>query len=1139
MHLQFKHFSKLLLKLFCILAISLSYVVDAKSEVLIQDSFSQISLQDQVMVLEDTEGSWSFQDAQRQFDLITESIQDAPKFNFGITKSVYWAAFSIRSNSEIQTEAILEIGYPLLDHVTFYQQDASGSWVSSVVGDLQPFSLREFSMPNFATRIHLQEREQKTIFVRIETAGAMQFPMTLWSPQEFNQSTDKQFWGWGLFFGLMAAMILYNSFIYVSVREKSYLFYILYISNVSLSIFASLGLGSQFFWPENPSIGEYSPSTFGAFALIFGLLFCKSYLRVENYSKTLNKSLNIFVWLGILVMLLPFVTNYRNSVLIALPFNAITIIFILFTGFWVLYKGERAARFFVSAWLIFLLAALLQSMQRLGLVEGSFVLEQGFPIGVAIETILLSLGLADRINRLSHEKEKVQSELIEANQKTIQTLQQASAMKDEFIANVSHELRTPLTGIISLTDLVIRKNEDSLDAPSNKNLQIVMASGKRLASLVNDIIDVSAISRNQIILNQKAIDIETEINFVIAMCNPLIGNKDLELEVDVEKGIPLMLADENRLQQILFNLISNAIKFTDTGKVTACVRYENQSIKVAIIDTGIGIDKDSQVNIFKAFEQADGSIKRAYGGTGLGLSVTQKLLELHQSSIDLISAPGQGATFSFVLPVANEDVPKASTITQDINSTLQAELSETELPASKFASDNEEDSEQKHHVLVVDDEPVNLHILNEYLSPDYQVGLAQDGYQALEYLDQNQPDLLIVDLMMPKMSGYELCEKIREKHSQADLPILILTAKNQPNDLVQSLRSGANDYLSKPFHKEELLARLNKQAQIFDLIKIRDKNIRLEEQIIRFKQSEQRLYTSKNRLAKMLDVSSENLICVSSDGNIIQMNRGAGELLGMPETELVGRPIEVFVPAAEAASHVLSFPFEQSFVSDDKRPEYSRCLLNIPHTETNTITVHICILPLNLEQEFYVLLLTTEEPEAKAYKPTRIARERTLEMTALITEVNKNAVRVQKLGALLAQLTPEIIKEDQPLLDELDRIDAAIERISQSVDLDSQDIDFRNNLVSLMQSCITLWQKHSGRPLIELAEESKVWRVSIDNGRLRARSMERYLEVDKLPKNPRWREVTRTAYFILKSLSLEADEQKKLEDLLNTLESYE
>ncbi|HUR30585.1 MAG TPA: response regulator [Saprospiraceae bacterium] len=282
-------------------------------------------------------------------------------------------------------------------------------------------------------------------------------------------------------------------------------------------------------------------------------------------------------------------------------------------------------------------------------------------------------------------------------------------------------------------------------------------------------------------------------------------------------NFPYCFADENRLQQILQNLVANAIKFTSSGSVTVSAMQNAEMIDVSVADTGMGIEKSKQEVIFQEFEQADGSIAREFGGTGLGLSISKYLVELHGGKIKLESTLDKGSTFTFSIPVYSGAV--SATPSSDNNWKLQHSGPIEKQNGHQAIIKRTGDNQPLKEILIVDDEPVNLKVLKNHLEhAGYGVTMAKDGHEALMHLQNGKKfHLVLLDVMMPRIPGYEVCQKIREKYLLSELPVIMVTAKNQLSDLVEGLSVGANDYINKPFSKDELLSRVKTQLQTFDI----------------------------------------------------------------------------------------------------------------------------------------------------------------------------------------------------------------------------------------------------------------------------------------------------------------------------------
>ncbi len=415
-------------------------------------------------------------------------------------------------------------------------------------------------------------------------------------------------------------------------------------------------------------------------------------------------------------------------------------------------------------------------------------------------------------------KSRIQRLRLEREMEISSQLRHVDKLKDQFLANTSHELRTPLNGIVGLSESLLEKAHSDEE---KEDLELIVSSGRRLSNLVNDILDFSRLKEHDLQLVKRPVDLRTMVDLCLRMNKYLTIHKNLQLINNISEKVPYCLADENRLQQILQNLIANAIKFTSSGTVAVDAQEVDGMIMTSISDTGIGIEKEKKDLIFRAFEQADGSIAREYGGTGLGLSITKYLVELHGGSIGVVSASGKGSIFSFTIPVYHGDV--ANILRKEDQISIPATIPVQEKVeghlTKKISSKNNEKSNGERNILVVDDEPVNLKVLQNHLeSAGYNVTLAHDGEEALQLLQHgNHFQLVLLDVMMPRIPGYEVCLKIRERYLLTELPVIMVTAKNQVSDLAEGLGTGANDYIIKPFSKDELLARVKTQMDNYDI----------------------------------------------------------------------------------------------------------------------------------------------------------------------------------------------------------------------------------------------------------------------------------------------------------------------------------
>nr|WP_088830181.1 ATP-binding protein [Paenibacillus tyrfis] len=399
----------------------------------------------------------------------------------------------------------------------------------------------------------------------------------------------------------------------------------------------------------------------------------------------------------------------------------------------------------------------------------------------------------------------------EENAKLNEQLRASDKLKDQFLANTSHELRTPLHGILNIARTVAAKEKHAMDRASFENMELLITISRRMSQLLDDLLDVAQLQDKRIVLQKEPLRIQAVASGVAGMLRFITDSKPVQLKMEIADRVPPVWADEKRLVQILFNLVHNALKYTDEGTVVISAETRGELVVVQVSDSGIGMDEETQARIFLPYEQGPHG-RSGSGGIGLGLSICKQLVELHGGELTVRSEPGRGSVFGFALPLAVlsgvplEHTPASHNAEEEKAVSLSGDLSgvwpDLTSAAPSFAGD-------KMNILAVDDDPVNLKVLVGILSTEpYHVKTVSSGREALELLDTESWDLLIADVMMPHMSGYELTRRVRAHYSISELPVLLLTARSQPADIYTGFLSGANDYVTKPVDALELKYRI-------------------------------------------------------------------------------------------------------------------------------------------------------------------------------------------------------------------------------------------------------------------------------------------------------------------------------------------
>lgn len=1122
----------------------------------------------ELILFEDVGAELDFEQARAQLSIAGLPWVAPGQPNLGYRRSALWVRVDLDNRFDEPRDWVAYIGFPNLDRVDFYYQNAEGVWQSHAAGSALPFRARHLMHRSINFEFQVPPSDAMSIYFRVESTGSLQFPLALASTTFFASEAQRTLFTSGLYYGLMLMIAIYSFTVWYTSREPGFLYFALLVVFGSLYSLATQGLAYQYLWPEAPGWANRATGVFSLMANVTAILFVRSFLNMKSLDYRLDRASLIFAALAILGVAAGLVVEASVVNRMALAFTAMLTLLVTVSGLLAKRRLVRAARFFVSAWTILLIGILLELLQRMGVIIPPLLAYNGIQIATLAAVTVLALGLSDRLQGMMEGYKAAQQDLLRANQLKIDALQQADNVKEEFIANVSHELRTPLTGIIGLAEIMLADRTSDLNASQRETLTLMKVSAQRLSSLVNDVIDFSAIKNGHLALNKRDVDLKEVCAVVARMTRPLVGDKPIKLVENYPAARVIVEGDEDRLQQVLFNLVANAVKFTPHGSVTIAVEVLELDVRVSVRDTGIGISAAEQSKIFKRFYQIDSDEARQAGGTGLGLSISQRLLELHDSEIVLRSTPGEGSLFYFDLPLkktlpegkkpgrsaANNASPQddrdviaskptglaaalqATGMSIDRRSNQGPLNAGDDAAAVGGAGGKNTQGQTQGKILVVDDEYLNLRIVESHLADRYQLTSALSGAEALEKLSNEKPDLIILDLMMPVMTGYQFCQIVRKRYDSDELPIVILTAKNRVEDLVKGLSLGANEYITKPFSKEELRIRIDKQFELLNLNHVKRDNQRLSWQLQRYEESEKRLREREQRLAALLDVTGDPLLAIDEAGVVIFINSAAEQLLQVTAEDClqqsVNRVSGQLVHRSPALADAVHFPFNEDRISRPGSTEYF-------DFELETVRGRFCLLTLSqVDQEFYLLVFETSVGRIPGQDEQRVAPD-TLSLPQIIEEINRNVERTQLLGEYLAQIKPEDLRKHKDLVDELGHIDKLINHLSGTLipdDDDDSELKYREALVKVMQDCHYYWQKVTGESIIDLAEKSRIWSVSIDNGRLRTRSMNRYLSLDKLPANPRWRQVARTAYFVLSKVSADEEARKALETSVANLQ---
>lgn len=747
----------------------------------------------------------------------------------GYVRDAYWFRTKLINTETQSIKRILAIDCPLIDEIEFLLVANDQVLSHYTTGDIHPFSQRPLANANFRFPIELQPGRHYEIYLRAQTAGAFKLPTVLWEEQALATYDNYILLMDGFFFGALLLMALYNLFIWLSVREISYFYYVLFVINFAATFATRKGYSYQYFWPELVDFNSSVVLLFLCFTIILGLSFSRRFLQLKRYNPRLNKLLAVVTGFTALTLLMVFVLSYyvTNIICVFLTMTAGTVCVV--AGIVNYRSGNRSARFYVIAWSMLLLGTICYALMQLGMLPATTLYENLPQVGSLLEALLLSFALADRINveraeqmhlqvRVMEEDRKANQEReahlqtqIDAQRQELQARQQIestraeSSAKSQFLATMSHEIRTPMNGILGISELL---RDTPLSGTQQEQLDIIQKSGKALLNIINDILDYSKIEAGKMDIEKIECDLAWLVEDTRQTFAETARRKDLQFSIELVDALPQRVCtDPTRLRQIIGNLLRNALKFTPHGSVTLRIQAKPENnqqqcrLHFAVVDTGVGILPEQQQLLFKPFSQVDASSARKFGGTGMGLTLSQRLVKLMGGDIGFESKPGKGSVFWFEIPceivlVKDKELAAADTV--------------HEAPKSQ--------SLVGIHVLIAEDNPVNTMVVKGLIKKlGMTADISENGALAVEarIAEPQRYAAILMDCEMPVMDGYEATRAIREwekKENIPAIPVIALTAHAMKEHCERADAAGMNGHVAKPIELEmlrnELLAHL-------------------------------------------------------------------------------------------------------------------------------------------------------------------------------------------------------------------------------------------------------------------------------------------------------------------------------------------
>lgn len=752
----------------------------------------------ELQYFEDFRGTASIADVSSQALDSSFRRQTAAILNAGYTRSAYWLRVDLTyqpREARGQKIWLLDLAYPPLDHVDLYLSDGRGGYQQAIAsGDAWPFSQRQIKQSDFLFVLALQPGQTQRLYLRVASAGSVQAPLTLWAPTAYLEELTARTYLLGIIYGVMLVMLLYNLFVYLSVRDASYLYYIFYIASIGLYQATANGVGAQYLWPDNPLLANAAPPFLIGATALFGAQFVRSFLNMRTWSRGLDFTLLLLMLGGAGLIVLTVTVGYSLPLKLA-PYLAVPFVFVcLAAGIRAWLRGLRVARYFLLAWSAFLVGGLVYTLMVLGYLPNSFFTLYSSQIGAAMEVTLLSLALADRINVMKEER----GQLLQASSRKLEVLNQQLAasnqLKDEFLATVSHELRTPMNGVIGSLELM---QTLEIDTELAQYQSIAAASARDMLHMISGMLTLTELQTGCQYAGHAPFSLRGLLEHQRNQFSARAAAKGLSFTLELDHQLPdSLIGDGAKLGQCLGYLLDNAVKFTHAGGVSVHVEAlqrseQNVQLQIQVRDTGVGFDSPADGQLYQQFLQLDGSLTREYGGLGIGLAICRQLIELLGGTLRHSSQRGQGSQFSLCLTL---DLPPPS---------VAASQPPRLVPAPRSAALALRTTAECRVLLVENHLLEQLLVRGMLLKLGYQVRCAEGGSAALELLRHGQIDALLIDCQMARDDAFAICRALRKLPGCADLPVLAISL-NAAAEQERCSSVGMSEVLSKPLKLDEL-----------------------------------------------------------------------------------------------------------------------------------------------------------------------------------------------------------------------------------------------------------------------------------------------------------------------------------------------
>jgi two-component system, NtrC family, sensor kinase len=667
--------------------------IDSKANIQFNNENKLLNISSELLILQDSFNELNIQDViLKKFEKSSSAVP-----NLGISKAIFWVKIPITNNSSIE-HLLLEISSPNLDYLEFYTEE-NKNYSEIKTGDEFPFNERHYKDPNYIFDLNILKGETKTYYLKVRSNEAIQLPIKIGTQQNILSQNKKRDLLSGIYTGIMLAMILYNIFIYITVKDKSYILYVIYILSILLTQLSLQGYTFQYLWPENLFISKYSLIFLPSISGITGLIFMNSFLKTIEFSKRL--------YILSIILIVPYFLSYIISFLGHIDIGQIIIqmnsgiisIFMLYIPIKIYKKGYKPAKYFIIAWSAFLTGVIIFILKDADILPFNNFTRFTMQIGSAVETVLLSFALAARINQYKKEKEELilnqnvvlEKTVIERTLKLENTLVDLKETQSQLVdaekmsslgqltAGIAHEINNPINFVSSnipplkqdLDDInnILKKYEEITPSNIDSKLKEIEAlkqeldfeylktelptiisgiedGAKRTQEIVNGLRNFSRLDEIELQLANVNEGIESTLVLIKNKLNSIKLIKNIETIIDIE-------CYPGKLNQLFMNVIDNAIgaieakKSEDNGEISLSTYNDTNYVYIKIKDNGIGMNTTTKSKMFEPFF----TTKPVGSGTGLGLSIAHTIIKNHNGEIQVDTEENVGTEITIKLPI--------------------------------------------------------------------------------------------------------------------------------------------------------------------------------------------------------------------------------------------------------------------------------------------------------------------------------------------------------------------------------------------------------------------------------------------------------------------------------------------------------